>query len=251
MEAKPYLKEIVLQRELVPSFNQYPFNIPAVSNLTSLKLHPDVTFIVGENGSGKSTLIEAMALSLGLSTEGGAKSNQFYTNQNSSGLYQYLKTIKSYRKPSDYFFLRAESFYNVASYLEDAYGDNPDEIKKFIAQYGVESLHKCSHGESFIALITNRLKGRGLYIFDEPEAALSPSRQLLALSLIHKLVEQNSQFIIATHSPILLSYPNALIYQVDSSGINKVDYEDTEPYRITKHFLNNHQEMLDMLFEEE
>ncbi|WP_207423136.1 AAA family ATPase [Desertivirga brevis] len=251
MEAKPYLKEVILQRELVPSFNEYPFNIPAVKSLQSLKFHHDVTFIVGENGSGKSTLIEAIALSLGFSTEGGTINTQFHTHQNSSGLYQYLRNIKSYRKPSDYFFLRAESFYNVATYMEDVYDlDKPKELEKFVAQYGVESLHKCSHGESFIALLTNKLRGRGLYIFDEPEAALSPSRQLAALSSISALVNQNSQFIIATHSPILLAYPGAIIYQLDENGIRQVKYEETEHYIVTKHFLSNYKEMLGILMEE-
>lgn len=250
MEAKPYLKELVLQREMVSSFNDYPFNIPAIANLSSLKFHPDVTFIVGENGSGKSTLVEAIALSLGFSTEGGTKNSQFHTNQNSSNLYQYLKAIKSFRKPSDYFFLRAESFYNVASYMEEVHKENIKNLEKFKKQYGVDSLHKVSHGESFIALITHRLGGRGLYIFDEPEAALSPSRQLVALSSIHKLVNQHSQFIIATHSPILLSYPNAVIYQLDDTGIREVKYEETEHYMVTKHFLSNHKEMLEILMQE-
>jgi predicted ATPase len=237
MEAKPYLQQISLKREAVPSFEAYPFHIPAVKNLSAMKFHPDVTFIVGENGSGKSTLIEAIALHMGFGIEGGSKNVQTQTHQNASVLFEYLVSSKSYRKPTDYFFLRAESYYNVATYLE--------EIDKGRIQenYGVSSLHECSHGESFMATLTNRLSGNGLYIFDEPEAALSPARQLAALSAINKLVQANSQFIIATHSPILLAYPNALIYQLDEEGIHKVNYEDTEHFRLTKYFLDNHEEM--------
>jgi len=241
MEAKPYLKEVHLERDLVPSFDFYPFSIPAVSKLSSLKFHPDVTFIVGENGAGKSTLIEAIALSLGFGIEGGTKSVQFNTHNNGSHLFNYLTNIKSFKKPSDYYFLRAESFYNVATYMEEV---------GYLAGYGNKSLHDRSHGESFMATLSLKLKGRGLYIFDEPEAALSPSRQLAALSIINNLVQQHSQFIIATHSPILLSYPHATIYQLDDSGIQEVKYEETEHYMVTKHFLNNYQEMLDIIMVE-
>jgi len=237
MEAKPYLQQISLKRESVPSFDAYPFHIPAVKNLSSMVFHPDVTFIIGENGTGKSTLIEAIALHLGFGIEGGSKNMQTKTHQNASGLFDYLISSKSYRKPSDYFFLRAESFYNVATYLEET-------GKGFIqGNYGVPSLHECSHGESFMATLTHRLSGNGLYIFDEPEAALSPARQLAALSAIHELVQANSQFIIATHSPILLAYPNAVIYQLDEGGMHKVKYEETENFMITKYFLNNHEAM--------
>lgn len=238
MHAKPYLQEICLQRDIVPSFHLYPFNIPAVSSLSTLKFNPDVTFIVGENGSGKSILIEAIALSLGFGIEGGTKNVQFQTHNNAAQLFEYLKAVKSFKKPSDYYFLRAESFYNVATYMEEV---------DYLVEYGKKSLHKQSHGEAFMAVLSLKLKGKGLYIFDEPEAALSPSRQLEALSIINKLVTQQSQFIIATHSPILLAYPNATIYQLDETGIKKVKYEDTEHYMVTRYFLNNHQEMIKVI----
>jgi predicted ATPase len=240
MEAKPYLQEICLQRDIVPSFDLYPFNIPAVANLSTLKFHADVTFIVGENGAGKSTLIEAIALSLGFGIEGGTKNVQFQTHNNGSQLFKYLKTVKSFKKPSDYYFLRAESFYNVATYMEEV---------DYLVEYGKKSLHTQSHGESFMAALSLKLKGKGLYIFDEPEAALSPSRQLEALAIINKLVTEHSQFIIATHSPILLAYPNATIYQLDESGIKKVKYEDTEHYMVTKYFLNNHDEIMKVILD--
>ena len=241
MEAKPYLQQISLKRESVPSFEAYPFHIPAIKNLSSMVFHADVTFIIGENGTGKSTLIEAIALHLGFGIEGGSKNVQTKTHQNASGLFAYLSSTKSYRKPSDYFFLRAESYYNVATYLEEL---DIEEKKNYVkGNYGVKSLHECSHGESFMATLTHRLSGNGLYIFDEPEAALSPARQLAALSAIHELVSANSQFIIATHSPILLAYPNAVIYQLDEGGIHKVKYEETEHFQITQYFLNNHEAM--------
>ena len=239
MEAKPYLQEIQLKHEMVASYHEYPFCIPCIKNLSSLEFHEDVTFIIGENGAGKSTLIEAIALGLGFGIEGGTKNVQIAThNNNASQLCKYLKFVKSFKKPSDYYFLRAESFYNVATYMEEV---------DYLIEYGGNSLHNYSHGESFMATLSNKLKGNGLYIFDEPEAALSPSRQLAAIAIIDKLVRNRSQFIIATHSPILLSYPNAAIYRLDDSGIRKIDYEETEHYMVTKHFLNNYKEMIEML----
>jgi predicted ATPase len=123
------------------------------------------------------------------------------------------------------------------------------ETPEYLGSYGNNGkpLHQYSHGEAFMTTLTNKLKGNGLYIFDEPEAALSPARQLAALSLIDRLVKENSQFIIATHSPILLAYPNAIIYQLDDAGIKQVNYEETEHYMVTKYFLNNHQEMTRIL----
>lgn len=208
-----------------------------------IKFHRDVTFIVGENGSGKSTFIEAVAQWLGISKEGGSNYSRV-EDKNHSLLSNHLVGVKSYRRPADYFFLRAESLYNVATYLDEAYIGEP---KEFMSNYGVRSLHECSHGESFLAVIANRLGGNGLYIFDEPEAALSPTHQLTALSLIDQLVHKDSQFIIATHSPILLAYPHASIYEFNASGISQISYEETEQYRVTKSFLNNHQSMIKKL----
>lgn len=239
MNAKPYLQRINFKRELITSFEEYPFNIPSINSLFSMDFHPDVTFIVGENGAGKSTLIEGIALSLGFGIEGGTKNVTYRTHNNASSLFKYLTTVKSFKKPNDSYFLRAESFYNVATYM--------DEVG-YLKNYGVSSLHECSHGEAFMATLTNKLKGTGLYIFDEPEAALSPTRQLAALSAINDLVIKNSQFIIATHSPILLAYPNAKIYQLDDSGIKSIKYEETEHFMVTKYFLNNHKEMTETLF---
>ena len=242
MEAKPYLRSVSLKRDQISSFDSYPFSIPAVRELDTLEFHPDVTFLVGENGSGKSTLIEAIAMSLGFGAEGGTKNVQFRTANDTSPLHQYLKLARSFGKPKDFYFLRAESFYNVATYMEEV---------GYLAGYGDKSLHARSHGEAFITLLTDKLRGNGLYIFDEPEAALSPTRQLAALRLIHQLVQDESQFIIATHSPILLSYPGAKILLLDGTGLSGVKYEDTEHYAVTKDFLNNYKGTLRHLLSDE
>ncbi len=242
LRGKPYLQQISLNRDKVPSFDAYPFSIPAIKNLDTLTFHPDITFLVGENGSGKSTLMEAIALGLDFSPEGGTKNFQLSSANDLSPLHEYLRISRSYLKPTDHYFLRAESFYNVATYM--------DEIG-YLGGYGGKSLHALSHGEAFMALLTIKLRGDGLYIFDEPEAALSPNRQLQALRAIYDLVKDGSQFIIATHSPILLSYPGAKIVQLDPNGLSEVKYEDTEHYSVTKMFLNNHKGMLHHLLEEE
>ncbi len=240
MQVKPYLREISLRREMIENPEMYPFNISAVRKLKSLKFHPDVTFFVGENGSGKSTLIEAIAIALGHNPEGGTKQSQFTTTQTHSDLYQYLSLVRSYKKPGDDYFLRAESFYNLATFMEET---------GYLRGYGGKSLHHQSHGESFMATLLHKLMGGGLYIMDEPEAALSPSRQMAAVSAIHNLVQQESQFIIATHSPILLAYPRAWIYQFDEDGIKRVEYEATEQYSVTRQFLNSYPQMLEILME--
>ncbi len=241
MKEKPYLRSISLNRRAIPDETAYPFNIPALQNLHTMSFHEDVTFIVGENGSGKSTLIEAIAMKMGFGAEGGTRNVRFSTAETTSQLYHYLDVVKSFRQATDYYFLRAESFYNVASYMEET---------GYLHGYGGKSLHQQSHGESFMATITNKLQGHGLYIFDEPEAALSPTRQLSALVAIHELVQQSSQFIIATHSPILLAYPRAKILQLTEDGIAEVKYEETEHYKVTKSFLDDHERMISLLLGE-
>lgn len=242
MKARPYLRSVSLKREQISSFDAYPFSIPAVKELNTLEFHPEVTILVGENGSGKSTLVEAIAMALGFGAEGGTRNVQTRTTDDTSPLHQHLKLTRSFVKPRDSYFLRAESFYNVATYM--------DEVG-YLRGYGDRSLHARSHGEAFITLLTDKLRGKGLYIFDEPEAALSPTRQLTALRLIHQLVQDESQFIIATHSPILLSYPGARILMLDGNGLSSVKYEDTEHYAVTKDFLNDYKGTLRHLLSEE
>lgn len=244
-----FLTDVVLDRDNVPSFEEYPFNLPAFSKLDRLKLHPKVTFFIGENGSGKSTLLEAIAQSIGLNPEGGSRNTTFSTKETHSELFKYVRTTRSPRRPYDSYFLRAESFYNLATYMDDDDDDPEFSRKEYLWTYGGKSLHEQSHGESFMATMTNKLRGSGIYLFDEPEAALSPSRQLSALVIFKKLVDElESQLIVATHSPILMAFPDALIYELSESGISTIKYKETEHYTITREFLNKPEKMLDMLF---
>jgi predicted ATPase len=247
MISSQYVISVSLRRDKVESFGGYPFALPAIRSLERLDLHPKVTFFVGENGSGKSTLLEAIAVSLGFNPEGGTKNFAFGTRQSHSVLHEYLRVAKGFRKPRDGFFLRAESFFNVATEIEKL--DDEPGGPPIIGSYGGKSLHEQSHGESFLSLIDNRFGGQGLYILDEPEAALSPQRQLAVLAKIHTLVEDQSQFIIATHSQILMAYPHACIFECMSDGIRQVKYEETEHYQVTKAFLADPQRMLKILLE--
>ncbi|MCI5056180.1 MAG: AAA family ATPase [Flavobacteriales bacterium] len=232
---RPYIKTVEFDRPESLS-NSHPFNIPLVHNLKEIDFHKDVTFFVGENGAGKSTLIEAIAVGLGFSKEGGNKNfNIETTGAAVSELHQHLKFIKSFKKPQDYYFLRAESFFNVATYM--------DEVN-YLSSYGGKSLHEQSHGESFLSLLNHKLKGNGLYIFDEPEAALSPLRQLTAVTAIHQLVQKNSQFIIATHSPIIMAYPNAKILMIENGNLVETRFEDTEHFQVYQLFFQNHEIMI-------
>ena len=236
-----YIKGIRLQGGYEPDY--YPFNIPAVRYLEkigNLTLDKPVTFFVGENGTGKSTLIEAIAVAMGFNGEGGSRDFFFSTQDTHSELCDYL-TISKSMWPKDGFFLRAESFYNTASYLEE---------NSTMARYGGVSFHAQSHGESFLALAMNRFEGNGLYILDEPESALSPQRLMSLLVIIDELVKNNSQFIIATHSPILMAYPNADILEFSERGIQKVGYRETEHYKITKQFIDTPERMIKYLLEE-
>jgi predicted ATPase len=247
MISKQYAIDVQLKRAEVPGFDRYPFSLPAVRNLDVLKLHPRVTYVIGENGSGKSTLLEAIAVACGFNPEGGTKNFRFGTRTSHSELHEYLRVAKGVKRPRDGFFLRAESFFNLATEIERLDGE-PAFAPPVIDSYGGKSLHEQSHGESFMALMMNRFGGQGLYILDEPEAALSPQRQLSALARIHQLVHENSQFIIATHSPILMAYPEAHIYACSSDGIKLVDYYETEHYQVMRNFVANPKRMLDVLF---
>jgi len=246
MIAHQYISEIRLKREEVESFNRYPFSLAAVRPLESLELHPAVTFFVGENGSGKSTLLEAIAVACGFNAEGGSKNFRFDTRTSHSELHRFLRIARGFPRPRDGFFLRAESFFNVATEIEKLDAE-PGAGPPIGPSYGERALHEQSHGESFIALLLNRFHGEGLYLLDEPEAALSPSRQLSVITRIHDLIRSKSQFIIATHSPILMAYPDAYIYSFSEKGIERFEYRDTEHFRITRDFLANPQRMLNVL----
>jgi predicted ATPase len=239
-DARNFLVELRLLRENVPSFAEYPFTIPAINGLDELVFERPVTFLVGENGAGKSTLLEAIAARWGLNPEGGSQNFNFSTRASHSTLGNFLRLARSARRARDGFFLRAESYFNVATEIENlGVGD----------YYGGKSLHEQSHGESFFALFMNRLRGDGFYLFDEPEAALSPSRHLVFLSRLHELVEAGCQFIIATHSPILMAYPNAQILLLADGPPRPVAYQDTEHYSVTRNFLLRTEQMLDVLLD--
>lgn len=249
VDSKAFLIEVLRTGEALPSPPEYPFTIPALRTFERLELHPRVTFLIGENGSGKSTLLEAMAISLGLNPEGGSKNFRFRTRDSHSSFHKYIRIAKGVQRPRDLFFLRAESLYNVGTEIENLDND-PTAGPLITSSYGGTSLHEQSHGESFLAVLNERFFGNGVYLLDEPEAALSPTRQLAALKVIHQLVEKFSQLVICTHSPILMAYPDAWIYQLTEDGINRVEYRETEHYTVTKEFLARPERMLDLLFNE-
>ena len=246
MHSLPYISDIRLKREAVESFDRYPFSLAAVRPLDSIQFHPSVTFFVGENGSGKSTLLEAIAVACGFNAEGGSKNFQFGTRHSHSELHRFLRVSRGFQRPVDGYFLRAESFFNVATEIEKLDAE-PGKAPHIGPSYGARPLHEQSHGESFLSLLLNRFRGKGLYFMDEPEAALSPKRQLSVLTRIHDLVQAKSQFVIATHSPILMAYPDAYIYSFSKDGIKRDVYEETEHYLVTRDFLSNPKRMLDIL----
>ncbi|WP_457279768.1 AAA family ATPase [Polaromonas sp. P5_D5] len=248
MISSQFASRVTLVRDKVESFAAYPFHLPAIRTLEYIDLHPKVTFFVGENGSGKSTLLEAIAVSLGFNAEGGTKNFRFGTRVSHSVLNEYIRVAKGFKRPKTGFFLRAESFFNVATEIENLDAE-PSMGPPVITFYGSRSLHEQSHGESFLSLLNHRFGPEGMYILDEPEAALSPQRQLAVLSRMHDLVLERSQFLIATHSPILMAYPDAWIYACSESGLERIQYAETEHYRVTRDFLQNPERMLRLLLE--
>jgi predicted ATPase len=237
----PFLRKITLTNPT--DSTRYPFNVPALAQGLELDLRSNVTFFVGENGSGKSTLLEAVATSCGFNPEGGGRDHHFQTRADDTrdpgaDLGSALK-LAWLPKVTDGFFMRAESFFNLASYL--------DQVSS-LDRYGGRSLHEQSHGESFLALFSNRFD-RGIYLLDEPEAALSPRRQLSFLSIIHALATSGrAQFLIASHSPILLAYPGATLFSLDGGRLAEVNYQDTDHYTLTKQFLDAPERFFKHLF---
>ncbi len=245
---KTYVDSIKLKTPV--DKNSYISKLSAVKYLldgNELMLNSPITVFVGENGTGKSTLLEGIAVAFGFNPEGGSRNFDFETKCTHSELYKHLTLVKR-AYPADGFFLRAESYYNVASYIDKLSKEpagNP-----IINSYGGISLHEQSHGESFLSLVQNRFGGNGLYILDEPEAALSPQNIMVLLAEIKRLCNKNSQFIIATHSPMLMAFPNAKVYEFSKNGIEEKDYRETEHFCIMKNFLDNPEKMLKILLEE-
>lgn len=224
----------------------WPFTIPAVRKFGRRRFDPAVTYLIGENGSGKSTLIEALAVAMGMNAEGGSRNMRFSTAEQKPLLADHLVIEKSGRPRTDYF-LRAESFYNVASHIDDLDRD-PLGGRPIRESYGGSSLHTRSHGESFLATLTHRFGGGGLYLLDEPESALSFRGCLALLRIINDLVNTGSQFVIATHSPLVLAVPGGLIYALDDDGVRKVAYDDADPVRNHREFLAGPDRYLRHLF---
>ena len=239
MVRMPFLRSVRLKEEFDVPVNEFPYALPAVGADFAMEFPTNVTFFVGENGSGKSTVIEALAVACGFNASGGSRNNVYDHTKTESTLSDALRLAWNVKMNAG-FFLRAESFFNFASHL-----DEQKELAKTIpmmgdpyAPYGGESLHRMSHGESFLTLLKNRFR-KGIFFLDEPEAALSPTRQLAFLALLHDMESSGEcQFVIATHSPILLAYEPATIYRFGADGISKTNYKDTEHYRVTKDFLD-------------
>lgn len=249
VEIAKYISEIYFDNKL--NKRSYLNKLPIIKYLAKeekLTFSSDVTFFVGENGTGKSTLLEAIAVAYGFNAEGGSKNFNFSTNATHSELCDHIRIAKrGYAK--DGFFLRAESVYNMATNIDEI--DQEGFGPPIIESYGGVSLHEQSHGESFLAVIQNRFRGNGIYILDEPEAALSPMRQLVLMAAINRLVKKGSQFLIATHSPMLMAFPDADILEFSENGIQSVDYKETEHYQITRRFLEAPERMLHYLLDED
>ena len=232
-------------RERVQDWTSYPFSIPTINHLNELSLRSRICFLAGENGTGKSTLLEAIAAHYGFGPEGG---NRNFSNDSTESNHSIDPLRRALRLSFDKrtgagFFLRAESFFNVASHIDNIAAS---------AFYGGQSLHTRSHGESFFTLLELKFRRNGLFLLDEPEAALSPQRQLAFLILIHDVLRKHkdAQFIISSHSPVLLGYPGAQILSFDDGRIHEITYEETAPLQIVRRFLNYRESFLDELFKE-
>lgn len=243
-----YIDRVILSEPIEPS--SYLNAIPAVQHLCragELCLNSRMTILIGENGTGKSTLLEAIAIAYGFNPEGGTLNFSFATENSHSELYRHIRLGKR-RRPRDGFFLRAESFYNMATYI-DRHDADPESGGPIITGFGGVSLHQQSHGESFLAAVQHRFGGQGLYLLDEPEAALSPQKQMTLLVELKQLADADSQIILSTHSPILMAIPGAEVWELTGEGMRRVDYRATEHFTVYREFLNHPERMLSYLFD--
>jgi predicted ATPase len=247
---EPFVRTVVFKRDEVSSFDDYPYSIPAIRALDELVLGRQVTLLAGENGSGKSTLVEAIAIAAGFNAEGGTRNMTVSTRVSHSPLHEHLRLVRGARRFKDGFFLRAESFFNVATHIEQL-DDGSSLGAPILSSYGGTSLHEQSHGESFLSVIRNRFGADGFFVLDEPEAALSLRGCLALMRAIHDLTKVGAQFVVATHSPILLGYPGARLYVLDEDGVEERPYEETEQYELTRSFLENRERFLHHLFEDD
>lgn len=243
-----YIRAVRLKQEGIPH-GIFPFTLPFVRNLHELEFHPNITYVIGENGMGKSTLLEAIAIAYGFNPEGGTLNFNFSSFDSHSQLDEHIRLVKGTERARDHFFFRAETFYNVATNIEEL--DQDPYGPKVIDSFGGVSLHEQSHGESFFAVFRERFRGNGLYILDEPEAALSPFRQIALLARINDLVNAGSQFIISTHSPIIMAHPLSKIVQITEDGIHETTLEETDHYIIMKQFFDDRDRLLHHLFQDD
>jgi predicted ATPase len=249
------LKKITLLRERVEDWTTYPFSVPTIASLPEIEIHSRIVFFAGENGSGKSTLLEAIAAHYGFGPEGGNRNLQHDTTEHNHSTDALVRALRlSFDKRTGQgFFLRAESFFNTATHLDNLDKEIYDiPVAPILPSYGGQSLHSRSHGETFFTLLEHKFTRNGLFLLDEPEAALSPQRQLSFLILIHDTLRRykDAQFIISTHSPVLLGYPGAQILSFDEGRLHQIDYEETAPMQIVRRFVNDRKTFLDELFED-
>jgi predicted ATPase len=239
------LKKITLLRDRVDDWETYPFSVPTIRALEELSLKSRICFFTGENGTGKSTLLEAIAVHYGFGREGGTRSFMHSTTESNHSIDPLTRALRLAfdKRTGKGYFLRAESFFNAASYIDEI------GVTQF---YGGKSLHERSHGETFFTLLELKFQRNGLFLLDEPEAALSPQRQLAFLVLIHDTLKKykDAQFIISTHSPVLLGFPKAQIVSFDEGRLHEIGYEETTPMQIVRRLVNDHENFLQELFAE-
>ncbi len=248
------LKKIKLMRARVEDWRSYPFSVPAISSLDELGLRSRICFFAGENGTGKSTLLEAIAVHYGFGREGGTRNFQNDSTESNHSVDPLVRALRlSFDKRTGAgYFLRAESFFNTVSYMDKLDEEDAPQSPPISAFYGGRSLHTRSHGETFFKLLELKFQRNGLFLLDAPAAALSPQRQLAVLVVVRDVLKKykDAQFIISTHSPVLLGYPKAQIVSFDDGQLHEIEYEETAPLQIVRQFVNQRESFLEELFDD-